>query len=154
MVELKWNLQFHFNSGQYHFAIPIPIPELTPALFITLKWDNFLSNWPCQHDLISESKRNGTPGGGGTPKNFWRGCAAPFFDRIPLAKEILLENIPLAKENFLIMSSFLHDIKKFQPPNSLFKRNFPKTDANLAPKCHFFFLKVTLRSGTPPVRST
>ena len=26
MVELKWNLQFHFNSGQFHFAIPIPIP--------------------------------------------------------------------------------------------------------------------------------
>ena len=28
MVELKWNLQFHFNSGQFHFAIPIPIPWL------------------------------------------------------------------------------------------------------------------------------
>ena len=26
MVELKWNLQFHFNSGQFHFSIPIPIP--------------------------------------------------------------------------------------------------------------------------------
>ena len=26
MVELKWNLQFHFNSGQFHSAIPIPIP--------------------------------------------------------------------------------------------------------------------------------
>ena len=26
MVELKWNLQFHFNSGHFHFAIPIPIP--------------------------------------------------------------------------------------------------------------------------------
>ena len=76
-------------------------------------------------------------GGGGTPKNFWRGCAAPVFGRIPLAKEILLENIPLGKEHFLIMSPFLHDIKKFQPHNSLFKRNFPKTDAILAPKCHF-----------------
>ena len=38
-MELKWNLQFHFNSGQFHFAIPIPIPwlripipELTPTL--------------------------------------------------------------------------------------------------------------------------
>ena len=28
MVELKWNLQFSFNSGQFHFAIPIPIPWL------------------------------------------------------------------------------------------------------------------------------
>ena len=115
----------------------------------------------------------------GTPKNFWLGCAAPVFDRIPLAKEILLENIPLAKEHFLTMSSFLHDFKKFQPQNSLFKRNFPKTDANLAPKCHFLgdFVKniplakeclpkinpwlrnlgskkVTIGSGTPPVRST
>ena len=32
---------------------------------------------------------------GGTPKKFWGGCAAPVFDRIPLAKEILVENIPL-----------------------------------------------------------
>ena len=45
---------------------------------------------------------------------------APVFDRIPLAKKILLENIPLTKEHFLIMSPFLHDFKKFQPPNSLF----------------------------------
>ena len=81
--------------------------------------------------------------GGGTPKNFWRGCAAPVFDRIPLAKEILVENIPLAKEHFLIMSPFLHGFKEFQPQNSLFKRNFPNTNANLAPKCHFlgFFVK-------------
>ena len=35
------------------------------------------------------------------------------------------------------MSPFLHDFEKFQPQNSIFKRNFPKTDANLAPKCHF-----------------
>ena len=48
---------------------------------------------------------------------------------LPLAKEILVENIPLAKENFLIMSPFLHDFKEFQPKYSLFKRNFPKTDA-------------------------
>ena len=69
--------------------------------------------------------------------NLWRGCAAPVFDRIPLAKEILVENIPLAKEDFLIMSPFLHDFKEFQLKYSLFKRNFPKTDANLAPKCQF-----------------
>ena len=59
-------------------------------------------------------------GGGGTPKIFWQGCAAPVFDRIPLAKEILVENIPLAKEHFLIMSPFLHDFKEFQPKIPLF----------------------------------
>ena len=74
---------------------------------------------------------------GGTQKFFWRVCAAPVFDRIPLAKETLVENIPLAKENFLIMSTFLHDFKEFQPKHSLFKQNFPKTDDNLAPKCQF-----------------
>ena len=70
-------------------------------------------------------------------------CAAPVFDRIPLAKEILVKNIPLAKENFLIMSPFLHNVKEFRPKYSLFKRNFPKTDANLTPKCQFlgFFVK-------------
>ena len=75
---------------------------------------------------------------GGSPKNFWGGCAARVFDRIPLAKEILVENIPLTKENFLIMSPFLHDFKEFQPKYSLFKINFLKTDTTLAPKCHFF----------------
>ena len=57
--------------------------------------------------------------------------------RIPLAKEILVENIPLAKETFLIMSPFWRDFKEFQHKCSLFQRNFLKTDANLAPKCQF-----------------
>ena len=61
-------------------------------------------------------------GGGGTPKKFWRGCAAPVFNRIPLAKEISAENIPLDKDNFLIMSPFLHDLNEFQPKYSLFLR--------------------------------
>ena len=84
------------------------------------------------------------PGGGGTLKKNWRGCAAPVFDQIPLAKEILVENIPLAKERSLIMSPFLHDFKEFQPKYSHFKRNFPKTDANLAPNCQFLgsFVKI------------
>ena len=62
-----------------------------------------------------------SPWGGGAVlrKKIWPGCAAPVFDRIPLAKEILVENIPLAKENFLIMSPFLHDFKEFQPKYSL-----------------------------------
>ena len=51
--------------------------------------------------------------GGGTQKNFWRECAAPVFDRMPLAKENLVENKALAKENFLIMSPFWHDFKEF-----------------------------------------
>ena len=42
-------------------------------------------------------------------KNFWWGCAAPVFDRIPLAKKKLMGNIPLAKDHFLILSPFLHD---------------------------------------------
>ena len=91
-------------------------------------------------DLIGMAIRPGVGvggGGGGTPKIFWQGCAAPVFDRIPLAKEILVKNIPLAKEDFLIMSPFLHDYKEFQPNYSLFKRNFPKTDFDLAPNCQF-----------------
>ena len=49
---------------------------------------------------------------GGYPKN-WRGCAAPVFDRMPLAKEKLVENIPLAKDYFLAMSPFLLDFEEF-----------------------------------------
>ena len=48
-----------------------------------------------------------------------------------------VENIPMAKENYLIMSPFLHDFKEYQPKYSILKINFPKTDANLAPKCQF-----------------
>ena len=54
-----------------------------------------------------------------------------------MAKEILVENIPLDKENFLIMSQFLYDFKEFQAKYSIFKGNFPKTDVDLAPKCQF-----------------
>ena len=39
-------------------------------------------------------------------KKNWGGCAAPVYP-MPLAKEIFVKNIPLAKENFLIMSPFL-----------------------------------------------
>ena len=35
------------------------------------------------------------------------------FDRIPLPKENLVENIPLAKDHFLIKSPFLYDFKVF-----------------------------------------
>ena len=60
-----------------------------------------------------------------------------------MAKEILVENIPLAKNKFLIMSPFLHVLKEFQPKYSLLKRNFLKTDANLAQNSQFlgFFVK-------------
>ena len=47
------------------------------------------------------------PDGWGTLK------AAPVCNRIPLAKENLVENIPLAKDHFLIMSPFLQDFKEF-----------------------------------------
>ena len=61
MVELKWNLQLHFNSGQFHFAIPIPIPipwlaipipELTPALKFPLPLKSISTNvitFKCRH---------------------------------------------------------------------------------------------------------
>ena len=110
-------------------------------------WSNFAWNWSNLPQILSyiSLKKNGGIRSkfaenmviplatepqpkldrGGTPKNFWQGCAALIFDRIPLAKEILLENIPLAKEHYLIMSPFFHDFRKFQPTNSLFKRNFP-----------------------------
>ena len=51
------------------------------------------------------------------------GCAVPVFGQMPLAK---VENIPMAKENFLIMSPLLWDFKEFSPKYSLAKRKFPK----------------------------
>ena len=43
------------------------------------------------------------------------------------------------------MSPFLYDFKELQPKYTLFKRIFPKTDANLAPKRQFLevFVKNT-----------
>ena len=41
------------------------------------------------------------------PKNFWWGCVAPVFDWIPLAKEILVENIPLAIRTIFDSESIL-----------------------------------------------
>ena len=69
-------------------------------------------------------------------ESFWRGCAAAVFDRIPLTKEILVENILLAKEKFLIMSPFLHDFKEFQPKCSFLRAIFRK-QTNLAQNCQF-----------------
>ena len=78
-----------------------------------------------------------SPPQGGYSKNFLKGVCGSGFRTDTLAKEILVENIPLAKESFLIMSPFVHDFKELQPKYSLFKRNFRKTDANLAQKCQF-----------------
>ena len=78
MVELKWNIQFHFNSGQFHFAIPIPwlaipipipilelelelksipipIPELTPALLLKI-FHNMRNSSMFYIDLIQRQK--------------------------------------------------------------------------------------------------
>ena len=95
----------------------------------------FLNSKPLGYPLPDKTIPLQSPGA--IPKKFLPGCAAPVFDRITLAKDILVENIPLAKENFLIMIPILHDFKEFQPKYSLFKRIFPKTDVNLAPKCQF-----------------
>ena len=97
----------------------------------SLGTSQILLNQPEQIEVIHSFSNDITvdPRGGGwgcTPKKFWRGCAAPVFDRIPLVKEILLENIPLAKEHFLIMSPFLHDFMKFQHQNSLLREIFRK----------------------------
>ena len=62
MVELKWNLQFHFNSGQFHFAISnsnsnsmaaIPIPEKSPPL-ATRQARSYRANWATQALLFSK----------------------------------------------------------------------------------------------------
>ena len=73
-------------------------------------------------------------GGGVLRKLFDRGAAPDRipFDRIPFAKEIWVENIPLAEENFLLMSPFLHDFEEFPPKYSFSKIYIPKRDANLA----------------------
>ena len=65
--------------------------------------------------------------------------------RILLTKENLVENIPLAKDQFLILSPFLRDFKEFRPKYmySPSKRNLAKTDENLVPKRRFlgFFIE-------------
>ena len=48
-----------------------------------------------------------------TPKIFWRGCAAPVFEGIPLGKEHFVENIPLTEDYFLILGPFLGNVKAF-----------------------------------------
>ena len=64
-------------------------------------------------------------GEGGTPKFFWRGCVAPVFDQIPLAKENWVENICVTK-NFLTMSPLWRDFKEFKFKYSLVKRHKKK----------------------------
>ena len=66
---------------------------------------------------------------GGNPHNFsdsTKALTRGYSDWIPLAKEILVENIPFVKENFLIMSPFLHDYKEFQPKYSILREIFQK----------------------------
>ena len=63
--------------------------------------------------------------GGCTPKKIWWGSADLVFDQIPLAKEILVENIPLAKENF-----FYHEpsmiLRNFSPNIPFLREIFRK----------------------------
>ena len=59
-----------------------------------------------------------------TPKNFWRGCAAPVFDQIPLAKEILVENIPLAIRRISwSWAHFYMVLRNFSPNSPFLKKN-------------------------------
>ena len=95
--------------------------------------------WQYSNRYLSQAR-----GAGVLRKNLTGVLGSGYLDRYPLAKEILVETIPLAKEAFLIMSPFLHDFKEFQPKYSLYKRNFPQTDANLAPK--YQFLRVFIKN--------
>ena len=76
--------------------------------------------------------------------DFWWGCAAPVSDRIPLAKENLVENTSLVKHHFLILSPFLCNFKEFYPKYSLYKGKFPKTKYSFAQNanCQGFSSKV------------
>ena len=140
-LELELELKLFVSSG---IGIGIGIENNGIGIGIELKKWNWPQPWSHHHlifimemSILLRQHLYHMTAPGGTPKNFWGGCAAPVFDRIPLAKEILVENIPLTKENFLIMSPFLHDFKEFQHKYSLFKINFPKTDY-FSPKMPFF----------------
>ena len=79
-------------------------------------------------------------------KKFWRVCGCGFRSDTLLAKENLFENISLAKDHFLIMNPFLHDLMEFYTAYSFCKQNCLKTHDNLAPpKNNFhvlFFFKI------------
>ena len=75
-----------------------------------------------------------TLGGGVIRKEFDRGVRLRFSIGYPWLRKFWLKTYPF--QHFLIMSPFLHDFKEFQPQSSLLKRNFSKTNANLATKCH------------------
>ena len=81
----------------------------------------------CKENRSKIKKKKGGGGVGDTPKTLWQGCVSPV--RIPLARENLTKNIPLAKDHFLIKSPILY---------SLGKTDFPKTYGNLAPKRQFW----------------
>ena len=94
-----------------------------------------------QHVDCSLAQTPGTGRFGKTLHVFDGGVQLPFFDRILLAKENLVENIPLAE------GPFLRNFKEFVPKYSLGKRNFPKTDDNLAPKRQFLGFWKPLSAG-------
>ena len=52
---------------------------------------------------------------GDTPKFFWWGCVAPIFGGIPLAKENLVQNIPLAKSISWSWAHFYVNLRNFSP---------------------------------------
>ena len=84
-----------------------------------------------------------------SPKKLWRGCAAPVFERIPVAMENLIENTPLATENFFLPSPLFCDfviLINFSPNIPLIKRNFRKIMNNFTPKRRFIGVFVKNRS--------
>ena len=65
---------------------------------------------------------------GGDSEKILTGYAAPVFDRIPLAKEILVENIPLAALRSISWSwaHFYKILRNFSPNIPLSRENFQK----------------------------
>ena len=67
MVELKWNFQFYFNSGQFHFAIPIPWLEIPIPEFELKSIPIPMGGMPwCRSALCATSGRRGTNQHAGT----------------------------------------------------------------------------------------
>ena len=99
---VNWSQELQFSGGLKRVVISQsrdrPIMLISVVYLSALKWGHskcsrFLRfSLSCLNSL-APGRYMAVTRGWGTPKNFWQGCAAPVFDRIPLAKEILLENI-------------------------------------------------------------
>ena len=92
------------------------------------RWAKFAKKWP---EISSE---NGGGGGGGcTHRQIFSGCVRLQFSiGYPWLRKFWSKTYHW---EFSDHGPIFTCLKKFQPKCSLLKRKFPKTDANLAPKC-------------------